>query len=734
MTKYIIPGLIVISLLTSAYRDRTLNEQAHDLIVSRRPLQACQLIVNNLRLDKEICSSESLEIRGKLDNDIIDVDTLQLLGITLQQLGQFDTSISIIQLAVDKSKYEVREKSSLTLANVLSDKYQWYIRQYYTTDNYVEKLRIIQDIENALTKALTIYQQLKHSDNQLINLKSRINYLILVSKIDTNITKLSVESEIIDESVKFLESTFENARLEMSTIDELECRVGYVSALLILAQKNQNFLELAFKQATFNSNLKQLSTNSSFEVQNQFLLGKILFKKGLLDEAKLAFQKSLIIAKVARDPSSAFRNEWELGKIFREKRDRQYSLIYYEAASRSLNEVREKMLPFSSQIKFGFLEQTTPMFQEYMAMLFEVDSPNLENIIRIYEKFQITELENYLKCTYIPNLVSILDLPYSKKPDVSIYLIELPHAYKIIYYLKSGSTFYRSINKKVFDSEFFKVKEIMQSDDFEYIPEQSIKEYFNNLYNQIIGEAKDKFPSRGKIVLVLDSKLQSIPWGLLNDGSNYLIENYSLSTTLNSKVILEKNKDNNSSNILLAGISNSPNIGLNFIKKEINGIADLFKDSMPLLDKKFTTNTFTTKSSRFSIIHVASHGEFSSNPDSTYIKAWDKRLKLSDLQQLVRYRSTPIELLVLSACETALGDRRAVLGLAGATVQSGASSSVGTLWRVDDESQAILMQLFYKGLKQGKSKAEALRSAQVEMRQNNWPAYHWAGTVLVGAW
>ena len=141
------------------------------------------------------------------------------------------------------------------------------------------------------------------------------------------------------------------------------------------------------------------------------------------------------------------------------------------------------------------------------------------------------------------------------------------------------------------------------------------------------------------------------------------------------------------------------------------------------------------------MVHLATHGEFSSNPADTFILAWDDRIPLAKLNSILRNseqsRQSAIELLVLSACETATGDSRAALGLAGVAVRAGARSTVASLWNLDDETTALIMNQFYQALKTpGISRAEALRQAQLAIINN--PRYehprHWAPYVLIGNW
>ena len=94
-------------------------------------------------------------------------------------------------------------------------------------------------------------------------------------------------------------------------------------------------------------------------------------------------------------------------------------------------------------------------------------------------------------------------------------------------------------------------------------------------------------------------------------------------------------------------------------------------------------------------------------------------------------------MLILSACETAAGDNRAALGLAGFAVRAGARSTLATLWSVNDQASAVIMEEFYKQLSTNKlSKAEALRQAQLTMLADRWykHPFYWSAYTLVGNW
>ncbi len=163
-----------------------------------------------------------------------------------------------------------------------------------------------------------------------------------------------------------------------------------------------------------------------------------------------------------------------------------------------------------------------------------------------------------------------------------------------------------------------------------------------------------------------------------------------------------------------------------------------------MLDREFTSSELERRVSNAnaSILHLATHGQFSSDPERTFLLAWDKRVSIGELGLWLKARNVErtraFDLLILSACQTAVGDDRAALGLAGLAVQSGATSTIATLWGVNDESTAQLMQQLYAFIAQEEtlSKSESLRQAQLTLLRDPkyQHPYHWAPFVLVGNW
>jgi CHAT domain-containing protein len=272
------------------------------------------------------------------------------------------------------------------------------------------------------------------------------------------------------------------------------------------------------------------------------------------------------------------------------------------------------------------------------------------------------------------------------------------------------------------------------------------KSLSQQVYDWLIRPAeKELAQSRVKtLVFVLDGSLRNIPMAALYNGEQYLVQKYSVGLAPGLQLLNPKHLQQVQLKALIAGVSEA-RLGfsaLTNVALELNQI----KSELPskvLLNQQFTSTALQNQinSRSFPVVHLATHGQFSSNPEDTFILAWDKRIKVNELSNLLQNtdQSQPnaLELLVLSACQTAAGDKRAALGLAGVAMRSGARSTLASLWSLDDETSALLLGQFYEELaKTPVTKAEALRRAQLALLKD--PDYrhpiYWAPYVLVGNW
>ncbi|MCU7836469.1 MAG: CHAT domain-containing protein [gamma proteobacterium symbiont of Taylorina sp.] len=172
---------------------------------------------------------------------------------------------------------------------------------------------------------------------------------------------------------------------------------------------------------------------------------------------------------------------------------------------------------------------------------------------------------------------------------------------------------------------------------------------------------------------------------------------------------------------------------------ELNSLSSIMPSSI-LLDDDFQLVRFKEEIKGARIIHIASHAIFSGEPESSYVMAHDKILDMNEIDGLFKaesFNQYPVELLTLSACQTAEGDDRSPLGLAGVALKSGARSVMGSLWPISDMAAKTLFPIFYRQLVDKKlSKAKSLQKAQISLIKNKETShpFFWAPFVMVGNW
>jgi len=263
------------------------------------------------------------------------------------------------------------------------------------------------------------------------------------------------------------------------------------------------------------------------------------------------------------------------------------------------------------------------------------------------------------------------------------------------------------------------------------------------LYNWLIQPIEPLLAGADTLIIISDGALRSIPLASLYDGKQFLIEKYALSVAPSLHLSASKSFPWQDSQVLMLGVSDAVQDypPLPSVPKELQHIERLSPHSFKLLNQDYSIESVQTqlKQTPYSIVHFATHGEFSSSPEHTYLLTHKEKIHMDKLQEILgvgMYREQPIELLTLSACKTAVGDDKAALGLAGVAIKAGAHSALASLWFVDDEATGKTIPQFYKNLSQGMSKAKALQHAQMAMlkqRRYAHPVY-WAPFILIGNW
>jgi CHAT domain-containing protein len=222
------------------------------------------------------------------------------------------------------------------------------------------------------------------------------------------------------------------------------------------------------------------------------------------------------------------------------------------------------------------------------------------------------------------------------------------------------------------------------------------------------------------LVFIPDAGLRSLPYAALHDGQQFLVEKYSIGLMPSLSLTDTRYTNIHNSQVLAMGISESTQgeAPLPAVPTEVSTLMELWRRRGATFFNQEATlaNLQQTRQAKpYGIIHMATHANFVSGAtDNSYIQLWNERLKINQIRQL-GWNDPPVEMLVLSACRTALGDTQSELGFAGLAVQAGVKTVVASLWYVSDSATTGLMTKFYEQLNTAPIKADALRQAQIAM-------------------
>ena len=308
------------------------------------------------------------------------------------------------------------------------------------------------------------------------------------------------------------------------------------------------------------------------------------------------------------------------------------------------------------------------------------------------------------------------------KKAVVVYALSYPEYLELVLVLPEGSPIRKIVpqaNAKALEQTLIKfrraVTEVRIPRDY-LTPAQQ-------LYNWMIAPLESELQALGidTLIFCMDAGLRLIPMAALHDGEQFLVEKYSIGSI--PSVSLTNSRYNPIKDIPILAMGASKFRGglspLPAVPVELELITQQLGSGQSFLNPEFTVNNLKEQRQQFRIIHLATHGEFQAGtPDNSYIQLWgDEKLRLDQLRQMDWHQPPQVELLVLSACRTALGDRDVELGFAGLAVQAGVKSALASLWYVSDGGTLALMSEFYHHLSQPDVtiKAEALRRAQIAL-------------------
>ncbi|GAB1543423.1 hypothetical protein NUACC21_60970 [Scytonema sp. NUACC21] len=710
-----------------------------------------------------------VERKLKTQPDSIKVAGLYNLGNTLQQRGDLERSQEILEqcLAVvrrlDAARQSLQESSQeeskilLSLGNTKQ-----------ALASRAQELKNTEDAKQYTEEALSYYQKAGETPHSIIQVQAQLNLLslfITTEQFTSAQTLLPKVSELLKELPASRASVYAHVNLaeslmKLSLISDQEQRTNDNGQITLDITQ---ILDTAVRQA------RSLADKRA-ESYALGTLGKLYEKVEDTSTAIQFTQSALAIAETIIAPEIVYQWQWQMGRILQTQAEKKLhkqdafpeAIAYYTHAFNILNKLRSDLVALNPEVQFSFRESVEPVYRQLVDLLLRSPVPSKDNLIKardVIEALQLAELDNFFRdaCAQ-PKPANIDNLD----PNAAvIYPIVLENRLEVILKLPGSNNLRRYTNRGISETQVDEAVKKMQDDLRKRSTALSeIKQFSKQLYDWLIkpfendleigiNQEKNQIKT---LVFVLDKFLQNVPVSVLYDGKKYLIERYAVAVTPGLQLLAPEPLLKEHLNALLAGATSAPSFErerlspLENVKVELSGIGKEVNHVQKLEGKHFLQENLQNQinSLSFNVVHIATHAKFSSNPQQTFILDWNKRITVKDWDTFLRVKNqkivSPVKLLVLSACETAIGDKRAALGLAGVAVRAGASSTLATLWQVNDASTARFMIQFYQQLQNPQiTKAEALRNVQLAFlnedsdKDYNRP-YHWAPFILVGNW
>ncbi|MDM8515914.1 CHAT domain-containing protein [Desulfobacterales bacterium HSG16] len=504
-------------------------------------------------------------------------------------------------------------------------------------------------------------------------------------------------------------------------------------------------------------NLLDKARKAGQNIDNVFLTvwasgttGKIYEDANQIEKAGQFMRQAVFTAGTGDYPELLYYWQWQMARIFEKTKNFNQARDLYQKAADTIGPIRSHLLRQFRRLEDPFYDSIRPVYADFAKFLIsqahrQKDEQARQTILfaarDAMESLKTAELQDFYDDECVAAFQNKTDV-LNKPPEGTaiLYPLVLDDSIEILLILPTGiKQFSVSTDFPQVETAARRFRSQLQSsasDRFKY--------YSRKLYDWLIGPMDDKNALAGIDTLLIapDGVLRLIPFATLHDGKQYLAQKYALVIIPAITLTDPGRVTRNNTNILINGLSEARQgfSALPNVTKEIEKIGNIMGGRV-LQDKTYTIGNLTKafKSRNNSIVHMATHGVFGSSAKNTFLLTYDDKLDMDRLERLIdlgRFRK-PVELLSLSACQTALGDERAALGLAGIAIKAGVKSAVASLWFVDDESTFLIMSEFYRQLTiPGTSKAKALQKAQtmlIDKPDFTHPAF-WAPFLLIGNW
>ncbi|MER3491187.1 MAG: hypothetical protein C4323_01970 [Mastigocladus sp. ERB_26_2] len=614
-------------------------------------------------------------------------------------------------------------------------------------------------------QAINFYQQtVKETSSPLLKVQAQLNLLSLLIEEQKTTAALTLVPQI------------------QSQLDQLPpsrasvyAQINFAQNLVKLGHEKENSPHLPYLREAYErvytpsphhllspAQILAKATQQARSLNDQRSLAYALGTLGSLyehtrqwSEAQKLTEQALLLAQSSNAPDIAYKWQWQLGRLLKVQGDIPGAIAAYDLAVQTLESIRNDLVAVNREVQFSFRDSVEPVYRESVQLLpytqqKQPEEKTLEKARQRIEALQIAELDNFFREACLQGQRILLDQVVDKEnPTAAIlYPIILPDELQVI--VKIPKQPLRQYSTQIVQTQVEQIANQLRQNLVNPAAIKATRIQSQQVYNWLIKPIESQLSASGvnTLVFVLDGALRNLPMSSLYDGQQYLVEKYATALSVGLQLLDPKPLQQQRLQALTAGLTYPPQAYSDFaplpaIKTEIELISEAGISTTKLLDRQFTSKELEKKvnTTPVNVVHLATHGQFSSRAEQTFILAADGPINVTQFDTILRSREDirpeALQLLVLSACQTAMGDKHAALGLAGAAVRAGARSTIASLWQIDDESTAQFVGAFYRELKEANiTKAEALRRAQLQLLKHpnyNAPSF-WSAYVLIGNW
>ncbi|BAY28071.1 TPR repeat protein [Calothrix sp. NIES-2100] len=770
---------------------RILTELAQAYSNQGQQRQAIALLCGENQQEPNCSPESALNIARKYTDSLGEVTALGSLGNAHRLQGDYESALKyfkILLTKVDKNQGQLYVISALNgLGNTYTNLAQRDYQRLEFAQQAADKIAIAKFARNARqsdSKAISYFEEslslARKYNDQVNELRSLLNLFIPYHRSRTDIS--------VGNALQQALSIFQNIP---DSRDKAYAAIRLASLYQLLR----------LPPASFNPELANRCVSKDIPVETVELFKQAIAiaqrlkdkqsasigfgRLGHIYECRQDYQQALKLTQqaqfIAGMQESRYLWDWQAGRILQAQNKTTEAIASYESAVKILKEIRGDLASAKRDFQLDFRDTVEPVYREltqlYLEQAQESKDKNhpksMESALETLDSLRLAELENYLGDDCALQVIAKPVTIINEKTAVISTMILRNRVAIILSLLNKHRKFQSQIywvNTKTLDV-ITTINELRLQLEKRSDLANSYQEKAQQVYDWLISPFAEQLQDSqiDTLVFIQDGIFRTIPMAALYDGKQFLIEQYAIASTLSLNLVDPAQLNRKSLRVLGFGLT-KPSVvegpiffePLNYVKTEIEKITTIFPGSQGLIDDAFSLERLKTELTQnaFPIIHLATHGKFGIDSQDTYLVTgkqigeqgelsenskmqtyrYNEKLTMNQLYQMIRevHQGQALELLTLTACETAAGSDRDALGIAGISLQAGARSVVASLWQVDDESTAQLITQFYQNLQQGMSRAKALQSAQTKwLQQNpgdrNHPGY-WAALILVGNW